>query len=78
MKRHYEVQLGKMLQPSPNSPNDVEVPYLKAQHVHWNHIRIENAPTMWASHKEVEQFSIRQGDLLIVEGGAGATKLRNS
>ena len=72
-KRHYEVQLGKMLQPSPNSPNDVEVPYLKAQHVHWNHIRIENAPTMWASHKEVEQFSIRQGDLLIVEGGAGAT-----
>ena len=73
VKRHYEVQLGKMLQPSPNSPNDVEVPYLKAQHVHWNHIRIENAPTMWASHKEVEQFSIRQGDLLIVEGGAGAT-----
>ena len=73
VKRHYEVQLGKMLQPSPNSPNDVEVPYLKAQHVHWNHIRIENAPTMWASYKEVEQFSIRQGDLLIVEGGAGAT-----
>ena len=73
VKRHYEVQLGKMLQPSPNSPDDVEVPYLKAQHVHWNHIRIENAPTMWARHKEVKQFGIRQGDLLIVEGGAGAT-----
>ena len=73
VKRHYNVQLGKMLQPSPNSPNDVKVPYLKAQHVHWNHIRVENPPTMWASQKEVEQFGIRQGDLLIVEGGAGAT-----
>ena len=73
VKRHYDVQLGKMLQPSPSSPNDVEVPYLKAQHVHWNHIRIEDAPSMWANPNEVEQFGIRKGDLLIVEGGAGAT-----
>ena len=73
VKRHFEVQLGKMLQPMPRSPDDVEVPYLKAQHVHWNHIRIEDPPSMWANPNEVKQFGIRKGDLLIVEGGAGAT-----
>ena len=72
VKRHYQVQLGKMLQPRPNSPDDVQVPYLKAQHVHRNHIRIETPPTMWATPNELERFGIRQGDVLIVEGGAGA------
>ena len=72
VKRHYQVQLGKMLQPRPNSPDDVQVPYLKAQHVHRDHIRIETPPTMWATPNELERFGIRQGDVLIVEGGAGA------
>ena len=72
VKRHYQVQLGKMLQPRPNSPADVQVPYLKAQHVHRDHIRIETPPTMWATPNELERFGIRQGDVLIVEGGAGA------
>ena len=72
VKRHYQVQLGKMLQPRPNSPDDVQVPYLKAQHVHRNHIRIDTPPTMWATPNELERFGIRQGDVLIVEGGAGA------
>ena len=72
VKRHYQVQLGKTLQPRPNSPDDVQVPYLKAQHVHRNDIRIETPPTMWATPNELKRFGIRQGDVLIVEGGAGA------
>ena len=32
-KQCYDIQLGRMLQPRRNTPNDVEVPYLKAQNV---------------------------------------------
>lgn len=71
VKRHYSIQLGKMLQNRPTGLTDVEVPYLKAQNVQWFSVRTTNAPTMWASPHEVEQFGIRAGDLLVCEGGEG-------
>ena len=71
VKRHYSIQLGKMLQNSPNVPTDIAVPYLKAQHVQWFSVRTTDAPTMWASPHEIEQFGIRAGDLLVCEGGEG-------
>ena len=71
VKRHYSIQLGKMLQNHPNSSADVEVPYLKAQHVQWFSVRITDAPKMWASPHEIEQFGIQAGDLLVCEGGEG-------
>ena len=71
VKQHYSIQLGKMLQNKPNGPNDVEVPYLKAQHVQWFHVRTTDAPKMWASQSDVEQFGIAPGDLLVCEGGEG-------
>lgn len=71
VKRHYDIQLGKMLQNHPNAPADVKVPYLKAQHVQWFSVCTKDAPTMWASPYEVEQFGIRAGDLLVCEGGEG-------
>ena len=71
VKRHYSIQLGKMLQNHPNSPIDVEVPYLKAQHVQWFSVRTTDAPKMWASPHEIEQFGIQTGDLLVCEGGEG-------
>ena len=71
VKRHYSIQLGKMLQNGPNVPTDIAVPYLKAQHVQWFSVRTTDAPTMWASPHEIEQFGIRAGDLLVCEGGEG-------
>ena len=71
VKRHYSIQLGKMLQNFPHSPKDVEVPYLKAQHVQWFSVRTTDVPTMWASPYDMEQFGIRAGDLLVCEGGEG-------
>ena len=71
VKRHYSIQLGKMLQNGPNVPTDIAVPYLKAQHVQWSSVRTTDAPTMWASPHEIEQFGIRAGDLLVCEGGEG-------
>ena len=71
VKRHYNIQLGKMLQGQPNSLTDVEVHYLKAQHVQWDYVRTDNLPTMWASQTDIEQFGICEGDLLVCEGGEG-------
>ena len=70
-KRHYAIQLGKMLQSVPKRPEDVEVPYLKALHVQWFDVLTSDVPTMWASHRETRQFGIKPGDLLVCEGGEG-------
>ena len=71
VKKHFTIQLGKMLQTKSSAADDVEVPYLKAQHVQWFHVRTADAPKMWASQNDVEQFGIALGDLLVCEGGEG-------
>ena len=71
VKWNYAIQLGKMLQNEPKNPADVETPYLKAQHVQWFSVRTTDAPTMWASPRDIEHFGIRKGDLLVCEGGEG-------
>lgn len=71
VKRHYNIQLGKMLQTAANNTTDIAVPYLKAQHVQWFSVRMNDLPTMWASPSEIRQFSVREGDLLVCEGGEG-------
>jgi len=71
VKHHYEIKLGKMLQGRPTGSGDAEAPYLKAQHVQWFSVRTSNAPKMWASPREREQFGVSAGDLLVCEGGEG-------
>ena len=71
VKQNYTIQLGKMLQPRPNTPQDVEIPYLKAQHVQWFHVRTTDVPKMWAGQKDIAQFGVASGDLLVCEGGEG-------
>ena len=71
VRNHYAIKLGKMLQNNPNSPNDIEVPYLRAIHVQWFHVQTAPSPTMWANPKEINPFGIEKGDLLVCEGGEG-------
>ena len=70
-KRHYSIQLGKMLQTAPSKDDDIEVSYLKAKHVQWFCVEVSDAPKMWASSRELRQYSIALGDLLVCEGGEG-------
>jgi type I restriction enzyme S subunit len=65
----FSIQLGKMLQTIPSTPNDLEVPYFKAKHVQWKNIDASNLPTMWASPSERSQYAVQEGDLLVSEGG---------
>ncbi|MBE2234494.1 MAG: restriction endonuclease subunit S [Anaerolinea sp.] len=70
-KRHYSIQLGKMLQNTPKSNDDKSIPYLKAQHVQWFAVRSHGLPHMWASPVEIEGYGVQVGDLLVCEGGEG-------
>ena len=71
VKQNFSIQLGKMLQSSRGTRGDVEVPYLKAQHVHWFRVRTTNTPKMWVGRREIDQFGVKPGDLLVCEGGEG-------
>ncbi|MEO6292270.1 MAG: restriction endonuclease subunit S [Burkholderiaceae bacterium] len=65
----YDILLGKMLQPEPQSPSDRFVPYLRAANVQWTELRTEDIANMYASPREIEACSVLPGDLLVCEGG---------
>ncbi|MBI2569769.1 MAG: restriction endonuclease subunit S [Candidatus Schekmanbacteria bacterium] len=69
VKRYFDVQLGKMLQNEPASPEDRSVPYLKAIHVQWGRVDTDDLPEMWAGPTDLRQYGIQPGDLLVCEGG---------
>ncbi|MBB5144325.1 restriction endonuclease subunit S [Desulfovibrio intestinalis] len=64
----YNIALGKMLQPSPNSEQNIVVPYYRAMNVQWEKID-SDLKVMWATPEEIKNFGVRQGDLLVCEGG---------
>lgn len=65
----YEVQLGKMLQPQKKSETDTKEKYLCAANVGKNSLSLDTLKTMWFSQTEKHQFNLKEGDLLVVEGG---------
>lgn len=70
IKRRFKVQVGKMLQSSPNSPSDIKLPYLKARHIQQNgDFDLEDLPRMWFSPDDRTKYSLRRGDVLVAEGG---------
>jgi len=68
-KRHFDIQLGKMLQNDPSCDTDRIVPYFKALHVLWGAVNARDLPEMWASPSELRQYGLVSGDLLVCEGG---------
>lgn len=69
LKRGYQVALGKMLQPEPKSETDIEVPYLRAANIQWDHVDVSDVKSMYASKKEIDSLRLEEGDLLVSEGG---------
>ncbi len=60
--------LGKMLQTTPKNPGDQEVSYLRAGSLEMLSDLAE-LPTMFAQDSEVQALGLREGDLLVAEGG---------
>lgn len=64
----YEVLLGKMLDESKITGNYLGN-YLRNTDVQWGRINSENLPEMDFRPHEIERYSVKQGDLLVCEGG---------
>lgn len=68
---YYNVILGKMICSQPQE-GMTEYPYFCAANIHYSGIDYNNLKRMWFSSNEIETYAVRNGDLLVVEGGAGA------
>jgi type I restriction enzyme S subunit len=64
-----ESRLGKMLDKAKNSGKPY--PYLRNTNVHWFEIRMDELKTMRIEDSEIDNFLLREGDVLICEGGHG-------
>lgn len=68
----YKSILGKMLANTPSSPQDSFEKYLCAKDVHFSGVDLTDLKQMWFSPEEKIKYQVKPGDLLVVEGGAGA------
>ena len=69
---HFDIVLGKMLCSAPVDDNYTLESYYCAADVHFEGLSNGEKKKMWFSPDEKEQYCVKNGDLLVVEGGAGA------
>ncbi len=69
---HYNIILGKMLCPSQINKTYTLEPYFCAANVHFGDVNMDELKEMWFSPEEKQTYKVLMGDMLIVEGGAGA------
>jgi type I restriction enzyme S subunit len=69
IKYVYATILGKMLQPVQEHSTDKEMDYMCSVNVTWEGIDLSVLKQMWFSPSEIKQYSLKEGDLLVVEGG---------
>ena len=68
---HFSIQIGKMLSPKQSSTHETLEKYICAANVHYDGVSGEKKE-MWFSTAEKDAYRIKVGDMLVVEGGAGA------
>ena len=74
VSNQYDVTLGKMLCTSPETPDSTEENYLCSANVKRNGIE-GDIKTMWFTPKEKEEYLLKEGDLIISEGGNAGTPM---
>lgn len=67
--KFYQIQLGKMLQPTQLNKDDTFEHYLCSVNIYWDGVRTEVLKQMWFSKQEREKYYLKKGDLLVTEGG---------
>jgi type I restriction enzyme S subunit len=73
----FEIKLGKMLDSEKNV--GVPKPYLGNKSVQWGRIDLSDLPTVPMTRGDLEKYRLRDGDLLVCEGGdVGRAALWNS
>src|SRR5574344_1848290 len=69
VSRLYNIQLGKMLQPTKQNENDILCDYICAANVGKFKLKLDMLKQMWFSKSDLSIYEIKKGDLLVVEGG---------
>ena len=69
---HFSIILGKMLCNAPLNDTYTLEPYYCAADVHFDGVADRERKKMWFSPIEKDLYRVSVGDLLVVEGGAGA------
>ena len=69
---HFSIILGKMLCTAPLNDTYTLEPYYCAADVHFDGVADSERKRMWFSPVEKDLYRVSVGDLLVVEGGAGA------
>jgi type I restriction enzyme S subunit len=64
----FEVQLGKMLNEKAKM-GDSHLPYLTNFNVQWSRFNLGVLNTMYFTERERKKFELKQGDLIVCEGG---------
>ncbi len=65
---HFEIQLGKMLNQLAKTGKN-SFPYLGNRSVQWNRLDMDHLDSMDFSLEERKKFALKEGDLLVCEGG---------
>ena len=68
----FNVILGKMVSPTKSKADETLESYFCAANVHFDDLQYDELKTMWFDSNEKETYLVQKGDLLVVEGGAGA------
>lgn len=63
-----EIKLGKMLDKSNHTAGQL-LPYLNNLAVRWNEVNTSDLPKMYFTHRELDRFGLRAGDVVVCEGG---------
>ncbi|NNJ05061.1 hypothetical protein HHX38_13070 [Streptomyces sp. PKU-MA01144] len=70
---YFSTALGKMLN-ADRAAGQSQRPYLRNANVHWYEINTSDMATMHFEPDEAQRYSVRRGDLLVCEGGAGVAE----
>ena len=74
VSNQYDVTLGKMLCTSPETSDSTEENYLCSANVKRNGIE-GDIKAMWFTPKEKEEYLLKEGDLIVSEGGNAGTPM---
>lgn len=69
VKYFYDICLGKQLQTTQKRTEETLEYYLRAANVNWNGIDTTDVKKMWFNEKEKEKYKLKNGDLIVSEGG---------
>jgi len=72
----FDVQQGKQLSAKEKKEGKIRKPFLRTSNLSWGYINIANVDEMYFTSKEFEKLRLKEGDILVCEGGdVGRTAL---